>query len=157
MDGRSAETIAVNCDVSISTVRSQIKSILQKLGVNSQLAAVALAQEAEWNGDRTGESGEYCFSSPGRCWRFISKPDGTGRPDFFPEPVGWAGTTQTQGWPANLCVVVRWSPRGSREAGPNWGGAVITLGEWQLVVDVPDDLGESEADALSRGCPDLIG
>ena len=26
---------------------------------------------------------------------------------------------------------------------------MITLGEWQLVVDVPDDLGESEADALS--------
>jgi two-component system, NarL family, nitrate/nitrite response regulator NarL len=44
MDGRSAETIAAMCDVSISTVRSQIKSILQKLGVNSQLAAVALAQ-----------------------------------------------------------------------------------------------------------------
>ena len=24
------------------------------------------------------------FSEPGRCWRFISSPDGTGRPDFCP-------------------------------------------------------------------------
>jgi DNA-binding CsgD family transcriptional regulator len=37
--------------VSISTVRSQIKSILQKLGVNSQLAAVAMARQAGWGGD----------------------------------------------------------------------------------------------------------
>jgi len=26
---------------------------------------------------------------------------------------------------------------------------VIPLGEWQVVVDVPDDLGETEADVLS--------
>jgi len=40
--------------VSISTVRSQIKAILQKLGVNSQLAATALVQQAGWTlGDDT--------------------------------------------------------------------------------------------------------
>jgi DNA-binding CsgD family transcriptional regulator len=50
MNGNRAETIAANGCVSISTVRSQIKSILQKLGVNSQLAAVALARQAGWSG-----------------------------------------------------------------------------------------------------------
>ena len=49
MEGRSAEQIAKGAVVSISTVRSQIKSILQKLGVNSQLAAVAMARRGGWS------------------------------------------------------------------------------------------------------------
>lgn len=48
MEGRGAEMIARQASVSVSTVRSQIKSILQKLGVNSQLAAAALARRAGW-------------------------------------------------------------------------------------------------------------
>jgi DNA-binding CsgD family transcriptional regulator len=48
MDGQNADSIARASIVSISTVRSQIKSILQKLGVNSQLAAVSLARQASW-------------------------------------------------------------------------------------------------------------
>jgi two-component system nitrate/nitrite response regulator NarL len=48
MEGRTADVIAKNGWVAVSTVRSQIKSILQKLGVNSQLAAVALARRANW-------------------------------------------------------------------------------------------------------------
>ncbi len=51
MDGRRAESIAKNDLVSISTVRSQIKAILQKLGVNCQLAAVAMARGVGWEGD----------------------------------------------------------------------------------------------------------
>jgi len=51
MEGRCAEEIARAAFVSISTVRSQIKAILQKLGVNSQLAAVALARRADWSLD----------------------------------------------------------------------------------------------------------
>ena len=47
-EGRAAESIARRASVSISTVRSQIKAILQKLGVNSQLAATALVQQAGW-------------------------------------------------------------------------------------------------------------
>ena len=35
--------------VSLATVRSHIRAILQKLGVNSQLAAVAAATKAGWN------------------------------------------------------------------------------------------------------------
>jgi two-component system nitrate/nitrite response regulator NarL len=46
--GESAETIAGLSYVSLATVRSQIQSILSKLGVKSQLAAVALAREARW-------------------------------------------------------------------------------------------------------------
>jgi hypothetical protein len=38
--------IAAASYVSLSTVRSQIRSILTKLGVSSQLAAVALAHDA---------------------------------------------------------------------------------------------------------------
>lgn len=49
IEGHCAEDIANGAFVSISTVRSQIKSILQKLGVNSQLAAVALARRAGWS------------------------------------------------------------------------------------------------------------
>jgi DNA-binding NarL/FixJ family response regulator len=48
MDGRTADAIAKEGWVALSTVRSQIKSILQKLGVNSQLAAVAMARQAGW-------------------------------------------------------------------------------------------------------------
>ena len=46
--GESAETIAARSYVSLATVRSQIRSVLLKLGVNSQLAAVALAHDAGW-------------------------------------------------------------------------------------------------------------
>lgn len=49
MAGESAETIADRSFVSLATVRSQIRAILLKLGVNSQLAAVALAREAGWS------------------------------------------------------------------------------------------------------------
>jgi DNA-binding NarL/FixJ family response regulator len=48
MEGHAAEAIARRSSVSISTVRSQIKAILQKLGVNSQLAAAGLARQAGW-------------------------------------------------------------------------------------------------------------
>jgi DNA-binding NarL/FixJ family response regulator len=43
MEGRSAADIATILVVSLTTVRSHIRSILRKLNVNSQLAAVALA------------------------------------------------------------------------------------------------------------------
>jgi DNA-binding NarL/FixJ family response regulator len=46
--GQSAEEIAAAHFVSIATVRSHIRSILMKLGVNSQLAAVSLAVQAGW-------------------------------------------------------------------------------------------------------------
>lgn len=48
MLGHPADEIASAQAVSVSTVRSQVRSILQKLGVNSQLAAVALAHHAGW-------------------------------------------------------------------------------------------------------------
>ncbi|MDH3730670.1 MAG: response regulator transcription factor [Acidimicrobiia bacterium] len=63
--GSSAAAIAEASYVSLSTVRSQIRSVLTKLGVSSQLAAVALAHEAGWLGagipnsedDRVGAGG----------------------------------------------------------------------------------------------------
>jgi DNA-binding CsgD family transcriptional regulator len=48
IDGYHASAIAERACVSVATVRTQIRSILQKLGVNSQLAAVALARQAGW-------------------------------------------------------------------------------------------------------------
>lgn len=48
MEGKSAETIATESFVSEATVRSQVRAILRKLGVNSQLAAVAAARRAGW-------------------------------------------------------------------------------------------------------------
>jgi len=57
MEGNNAEKIAQKASVSISTVRSQIKAILQKLGVNSQLAAVGLARQAGWSLGATDSGG----------------------------------------------------------------------------------------------------
>jgi two-component system, NarL family, nitrate/nitrite response regulator NarL len=49
--GRSADEIAAKHVVSIATVRSQIRSILEKLGVASQLQAAAMARNAGWSPD----------------------------------------------------------------------------------------------------------
>ena len=46
--GRRAEIIAAAAFLSEATVRSQIRSVLAKLGVNSQLEAVALAWMVGW-------------------------------------------------------------------------------------------------------------
>lgn len=46
--GDSVEAIARSRVVALSTIRSHVKGILRKLGVNSQLAAVALARDAGW-------------------------------------------------------------------------------------------------------------
>jgi two-component system, NarL family, nitrate/nitrite response regulator NarL len=62
MDGHCADEIARRATVSISTVRSQIKAILQKLGVNSQLAVAALARQAGWTYDGTDRTAD---SEPG--------------------------------------------------------------------------------------------
>jgi DNA-binding NarL/FixJ family response regulator len=48
MDGMTADQIAADWVVAMSTVRSQIRNLLVKLGVNSQLSAVVLAQKADW-------------------------------------------------------------------------------------------------------------
>lgn len=51
IEGWPAERIASEWSVSITTVRGQIRAILVKLGVNSQLAAVARAHRAGWHRD----------------------------------------------------------------------------------------------------------
>jgi len=48
MDGKQAEVIAATSGLSEATIRSQIRGILTKLGVGSQLAAVAAARKAGW-------------------------------------------------------------------------------------------------------------
>jgi DNA-binding NarL/FixJ family response regulator len=48
VDGQSAEEIAEFQYVALTTVRSQIRAVLQKLGVRSQLAAVAHANRVGW-------------------------------------------------------------------------------------------------------------
>jgi two-component system, NarL family, nitrate/nitrite response regulator NarL len=48
IEGRSAEEIAEAHFVALTTIRSQIRAILHKLGVRSQLAAVAQANRAGW-------------------------------------------------------------------------------------------------------------
>lgn len=49
LDGLSAAEIAERDYVSMATVRSQIRGVLVKLGVTSQLAAVAFARQAGWS------------------------------------------------------------------------------------------------------------
>lgn len=48
LEGVAAEEIADRTFVALATVRSHIRAILTKLGVNSQLAAVAAARHAGW-------------------------------------------------------------------------------------------------------------
>jgi DNA-binding NarL/FixJ family response regulator len=52
MRGKMAREICKQSYVSLPTVRSQIHSILSKLGVSSQLAAVALAYQSGWPPDK---------------------------------------------------------------------------------------------------------
>ncbi len=47
-NGMSVGTIAVACFVSEATVRSQVRAVLTKLGVGSQLEAVAMAHRSGW-------------------------------------------------------------------------------------------------------------
>lgn len=49
MSGQAVERIAASSFVSESTVRTQVRCILQKLAVNSQLEAVALATRLGWS------------------------------------------------------------------------------------------------------------
>jgi two-component system nitrate/nitrite response regulator NarL len=49
MDGRTAPEIATGAFVTEATVRTQIRAVLGKLGVRSQLAAVAAARRAGWD------------------------------------------------------------------------------------------------------------
>lgn len=51
--GKNAQAIADETFTSVRTVRGHIQMVLRKLGVNSQLAAVARAKEAGWSGDLT--------------------------------------------------------------------------------------------------------
>jgi DNA-binding NarL/FixJ family response regulator len=48
--GHRAQSIAAEFHVSLTTIRSQIKSVLSKLKVSSQLEAVALFNEHRWAG-----------------------------------------------------------------------------------------------------------
>lgn len=65
LEGYGPEAIARRSSVSVLTVRSQVKAILQKLGVNSQLAAVSLARRAGWTLDEPAPS----HARPGRALR----------------------------------------------------------------------------------------
>jgi DNA-binding NarL/FixJ family response regulator len=74
-EGLSVEAIAQRWFVSEATVRSQVHGVLSKLGVTSQLAAVAAAQRASWSiaaigaedmnpPDTAGDTGLGRFRSP---------------------------------------------------------------------------------------------
>lgn len=52
MEGRTVHDIAALSVVSEATVRTQVKSILAKLGVSSQLAAVGIAHHIGWQAPR---------------------------------------------------------------------------------------------------------
>ncbi len=56
VEGQQAAAIAKSCYVSLATVRTQIRSILMKLEVTSQVAAVALARQGGWFDNSAGET-----------------------------------------------------------------------------------------------------
>jgi DNA-binding NarL/FixJ family response regulator len=75
IEGASAEEIAEAHVVALCTIRAQIRAILHKLGVRSQLAAVAQANRAGWRppveraqlvGTRRGRRGDHHASTLSR-------------------------------------------------------------------------------------------
>ena len=64
MAGRQVSEIARISFVSESTVRTQVKSILSKLQVNSQLTAVGLAYRADWRGPSNRTSDSWIHQMP---------------------------------------------------------------------------------------------
>jgi two-component system nitrate/nitrite response regulator NarL len=64
MAGRQVSEIARRSFVSESTVRTQVKSVLSKLQVNSQLTAVGLAYRAHWRAPGTDGSHGWVRSAP---------------------------------------------------------------------------------------------
>ena len=54
VEGKQAAAIAKTSFVSLATIRTQIRSILTKLDVTSQVAAVALARQAGWFDNTAG-------------------------------------------------------------------------------------------------------
>jgi two-component system nitrate/nitrite response regulator NarL len=56
VEGKQAAAIAKDSFVSLATVRTQIRSILLKLEVTSQVAAVALARQGGWFDNVTSET-----------------------------------------------------------------------------------------------------
>ena len=48
LEGLSAQEMARESYVSLATIRTQIRSIFLKLGVNSQLEAAAMARAMGW-------------------------------------------------------------------------------------------------------------
>lgn len=54
MHGQGPALLAERNYVSVTTVRSQIRSVLSKLGVSSQLQAVAMAHQSGWNPEADG-------------------------------------------------------------------------------------------------------
>jgi DNA-binding NarL/FixJ family response regulator len=53
MGGQSVQRLAERDFVSVQTVRTQVRSVLRKLGVSSQLEAVALANRAGWTTEQS--------------------------------------------------------------------------------------------------------
>ena len=56
MAGHTVEEIATSAVVSRATVRTQVRSILGKLGVHSQVAAIGLAHEVGWQPPHWGQT-----------------------------------------------------------------------------------------------------
>ncbi len=53
MAGRTIREIAAECVVSEATVRTQVRTILHKLGVSTQIAAVGMAHRVAWTAPQT--------------------------------------------------------------------------------------------------------
>jgi DNA-binding NarL/FixJ family response regulator len=68
IDGVAAGRIAHSAGVSVATVRSHIRSILSKLGVHSQLEAVATATRLGWRPDEGADGRAMAGAAPTAGW-----------------------------------------------------------------------------------------
>lgn len=66
--GKRVREVAANAFVTEATVRTQVKSILAKLGVNSQLAAVAMVHDVGWTSSHNGSPHSAAEPSVEQGW-----------------------------------------------------------------------------------------
>jgi two-component system, NarL family, nitrate/nitrite response regulator NarL len=78
--GRRVREVAVESFVSEATVRTQVKSILAKLGVSSQLAAVAVARDVGWLPPHVSPGQGAGGTSTGLTTEGARRPGAPGRP-----------------------------------------------------------------------------
>ena len=126
--GWTAQDIADELVVSLTTVRSHIRSVLRKLGVRSQLAAVAVATSRDLEHHDLSDADEGVRTAG----RGTTPPRPTGRGARTRAPAASGGARSARGSASDRppVTLARWTSRGSSRRAPELGQPVgVGLGD----------------------------